>query len=333
MPKKHKPGAGLLSIVVPCFNESDGLLQFHARLAQAVMRIPMAAEILYVNDGSRDDTVDVIRDLGSADPQVGLIDLSRNFGKEAALTAGLDHARGDAVIVLDADLQDPPECIPDMVSAWREGYDVVAMKRADRSSDTAFKRATASWYYRLLSKLTDVEIPENVGDFRLLSRRAVEALKRLPERSRYMKGLFAWVGFNTVELDYKRDPRFAGDTKLPFFKLLRLAVDGITSFSIAPLRLASAVGGLTAAAAFLYALVVLAKTVLFGDPVAGFPTMIIMVSFLGGMQLLAIGLLGEYVGRLLVESKQRPLYLVDHLDLPHLDSDVAHPAQRPSLIS
>jgi glycosyltransferase involved in cell wall biosynthesis len=294
----------------------------------------MPVEILYVNDGSRDDTVDVIHELQASDPDVGLLNLSRNFGKEAALTAGLDHARGDAVIVMDADLQDPPECIPDMAAAWREGFDVVAMKRADRSSDTAFKRVTASWYYRLLSKLTEVDIPENVGDFRLLSRRAVEALKRLPERSRYMKGLFAWVGFNTIELEYKRDPRFAGDTKLPFLKLLRLAVDGITSFSIAPLRLASVVGGLTAAAAFLYAIIVFVKTMLFGDPVAGFPTMIIMVSFLGGMQLLAIGLLGEYVGRLLVESKQRPHYFVDHIDLPEVESKAAHPAQRrPSAIS
>ena len=305
-----------ISIVVPCYNESDGLLQFHDRLINALRRTSVSAEIIYVNDGSADDTIDAIESLQAMDDRVGVIDLSRNFGKESALTAGIDHARGDAVIVIDADLQDPPECIPDMVSAWRRGYDVVAMKRGDRSTDTPFKRFSAACFYRILSRLSAVRIPENVGDFRLLSRRAVDAIKAMPERNRYMKGLFAWVGFKTIEIEYKRDPRFVGDSKWPLFKLVGLALDGITSFSIAPLRLASLAGALVAVCALIYGTFVLAKTLLIGDAVAGFPTLIVMVTFLGGVQLMAIGLLGEYVGRLLIESKQRPLYFVDTLALP-----------------
>ena len=305
-----------ISIVVPCYNESDGLLQFHNRLINALRRTSVSAEIIYVNDGSADDTIDVIESLQAMDDRVGVIDLSRNFGKESALTAGIDHAQGDAVIVIDADLQDPPECIPDMLDAWRRGFDVVAMKRGDRSTDTPFKRFSAACFYRILSRLSAVRIPENVGDFRLLSRCAVDAIKAMRERNRYMKGLFAWVGFKTIEIEYKRDPRFVGGSKWPLFKLIGLALDGITSFSIAPLRIASLTGGLVAVCALIYATFVLAKTLLIGDAVAGFPTLIIMVTFLGGVQLMAIGLLGEYVGRLLIESKQRPLYFVDTLALP-----------------
>jgi len=305
-----------ISVVVPCYNESDGLLHFHHRLSTALRRSSVSAEIIYVNDGSADDTIDVIKSLQAMDGRVGLIDLSRNFGKESALTAGIDHARGDAVIVIDADLQDPPECIPDMLDAWHNGFDVVAMKRGDRSTDTLFKRFSAACFYRLLSKLSAVRIPENVGDFRLLSRRAVDALKTMPERNRYMKGLFAWVGFKSIEIEYKRDPRFVGGSKWPLFKLIGLALDGITSFSISPLRLASLAGALVAVCALVYGTIVLAKTLIFGEPVAGFPTLIVMITFLGGAQLMAIGLLGEYVGRLLIESKQRPLYFINTLALP-----------------
>jgi glycosyltransferase involved in cell wall biosynthesis len=316
MTSKSEAARDTVSIVIPCYNESDGLVHFHQRLGNAVRAASITAEIIYINDGSADDTIDVIRSLQLTDDRVGAIDLSRNFGKEAALTAGIDHARGDAVIVIDADLQDPPECIPDMIDAWRLGYDVVAMKRGDRSTDTYFKRTSARWFYRIFSGLSDVHIPENVGDFRLLNRCAVDAIKAMPERNRYMKGLFAWVGFKTIEIEYKRDPRFIGDSKLPFLKLLGLALDGITSFSIAPLRLASMTGALVAVGALSYGILVLAKTVLFGESVAGFPTLIVMITFLGGAQLMAIGLLGEYIGRLLVESKQRPLYFIDTLDLP-----------------
>ncbi len=316
MNAERESGAVTLSIVVPCFNESDGLLQLHSRLSSVLTPLAVSAEIIFVNDGSVDDTIDIMQLLRTKDRRVGVIDLSRNFGKEIALTAGIDHARGDAVIVLDADLQDPPEYIPDMLAAWRDGYDVVAMKRADRSSDSVCKRVTAAWYYWLLGKLSPVEIPANVGDFRLLSRRAVEALKLLPERNRYMKGLFAWIGFSTIEIPYRRDPRFAGNSKLSIFKLTGLALDGIISFSIAPLRMASVAGTFIALGALIFGAVILAKTLLYGDPVAGFPTLLVTLTFLGGTQLMAIGLLGEYVGRLLVECKRRPLYLINAVDLP-----------------
>lgn len=305
-----------VSVVVPCYNESGGLYDFHHRLTAVLNPLPGAFEIIYINDGSIDNTSDIIDSLRSSDTRVGKIDLSRNFGKEVALTAGIDHVRGNAVIVLDADLQDPPECIPDMLDAWRRGYDVVAMKRGDRSTDTLFKRVSAACFYRILGRLSDVHIPENVGDFRLLSRRAVDAVKSMPERNRYMKGLFAWVGFKTIEIEYKRDTRSIGESKWPLFKLIGLALDGITSFSIAPLRLASMAGAIVATCALLYGLFMLFKTLMFGDSVAGFPTLIVMISFLGGAQLMAIGLLGEYVGRLLIESKQRPLYFVDSVELP-----------------
>lgn len=306
----------LISIVVPCFNESEGLLRFHQRLSVVIDDISESVEILYVDDGSVDDTSDIIGSLCTEDPIVGVIKLSRNFGKEAALTAGIDHARGDAVIVIDADLQDPPECIPDMLKAFHGGFDVVAMRRGDRSTDSFSKRVSALWFYRILGQLSAVPIPKNVGDFRLLSRRAVDAVKSMPERNRYMKGLFAFVGFKTIELEYRRESRDAGSSKWPALKLVSLALDGITSFSIAPLRLASLAGGAVAFSAFSYGAVVLTKTMLFGESVAGFPSLAVMITFLGGAQLMAIGLLGEYVGRLLIESKQRPLYFVDTLRLP-----------------
>jgi len=317
-----------VSVVVPCYNESDGLYEFHDRLSAALESLADSTEIIYVNDGSVDNTIDVIDSLRVSDKRVGVIDLSRNFGKEAALTAGIDHAQGGAVIVIDADLQDPPECIPEMLHAWHRGYDVVAMKRGDRSTDTPFKRFSAACFYRVLSRLSAVRIPENVGDFRLLSRRAVDAIKAMPERNRYMKGLFAWVGFKTIEIEYKRDPRFVGDSKWPLFKLVGLALDGITSFSISPLRLASMTGALVAVCALFYGVFVLARTLLIGDAVAGFPTLIIMVTFLGGIQLMAIGLLGEYVGRLLIESKQRPLYFINTITLPDEQQPDARTSQR-----
>lgn len=310
-----RAGTGL-SVVVPCFNESEGLLSFHSRLAKVLAGLQLAYEVIYVNDGSVDDTMDVIRALRTGDSHVGLIDLSRNFGKEIALSAGIDHARGQAIIVIDADLQDPPECIPEMVRAWQDGFDVVAMQRADRSSDSFLKRVSAVGFYRLLSWLSPVAIPENVGDFRLLSRRAADALKQMPERNRFMKGVFAWIGFKTIAIPYRRDPRCCGRSKMPFLKLLGLACDGIASFSIAPLRLASAVGAAIAFGALLFSVFVAVKTLLLGDPVAGFPTLFVMITFLGGAQLIAIGLLGEYVGRVLIETKQRPLYFLNAVEPP-----------------
>ncbi|MEO1081256.1 MAG: glycosyltransferase family 2 protein [Pseudomonadota bacterium] len=323
----------VLSLVIPCYNEASGLPGLHARLTAVLDGHLDDVEILFINDGSSDETGNVIRALARVDRRVGRIDLSRNFGKEAALSAGIDHARGEAAIFLDADLQDPPECIPEMVRAWREGYDVVAMKRADRAADSILRRSLARMFYRLLSSLSDVDIPNDVGDFRLLSRRALDAVKAMPERNRYTKGLFAWVGYRTIELPYVREARHIGRSKWPLPQLLRLAFDGITSFSIAPLRLASIVGIVTAFFAVAYGVFVLLRTLFMGDTVAGFPTLFVTISFVGGVQLMAIGLLGEYVGRLLLESKQRPIYLVDEAHLPaseHTTADTTRGSLRRS---
>lgn len=309
-------GNPTLSVIVPVLNESEGLIEFHRRLTDVLDLQDFDAEILFVNDGSSDDSIDVINYLRERDRRVGVIDLSRRFGKELAMSAGLDHASGDAVILIDADLQDPPEYIPDMVAAWRNGFDVVAMQRADRSVDSLFKRVSARIFYRLLNWLSPVDIPPGVGDFRLLSRRAVDALTRLRECNRYMKGLYAWVGFNYIELPYRREVRHAGDSKWPFTKLLGLAIDGITSFSISPLRLASIAGLATATGALIYGAVIIVKAAVYGGPVGGFSVLMVTITFLASVQLLSIGLLGEYLGRMFLETKRRPMYLIRSAALP-----------------
>ncbi|HEX7390018.1 MAG TPA: glycosyltransferase family 2 protein, partial [Acidiphilium sp.] len=267
-------------------------------------------ELVCVNDGSRDDTLARLVALSERDSRVRVIDLSRNFGKEAALTAGLDHARGEAVIPLDADLQDPPEVIPELIAKWREGFDVVNAMRASRDSDSRMKRITARSFYRVINRMSEVDIPSDVGDFRLISRPALEALKRLPERRRFMKGLFAWVGFRTATVLYQRAPRHAGTTTWNYWKLWNFAIEGITSFSSAPLRLASYLGFAVSIFAFIYAIVTVFDKLAYGNPVKGYPSLLVAVLFLGGVQLLAIGVIGEYLGRLYEESKQRPVYLV-----------------------
>ncbi len=299
-----------LSVVVPVFDEAPVLPEFHRRLGAALDSLRAPSEIIYVNDGSRDQSSAMLARFHADDARVAVIELSRNFGKEIAMTAGLDCAQGDAVIVIDSDLQDPPELIGDMVRAWREGFDVVFMRRAHRAQESWFKKATAAAFYRVIGRMSEIDIPENVGDFRLLSRRAVLAFRRLPERSRFMKGLFAWIGFPSRELTYDRDGRFAGETKWNYWKLWNFALEGITSFSAAPLKIASYVGFLTALVAFSYGVYVIAKTLLYGDPVRGFPTLVVLVLFLGGLQLMALGVIGEYIARMFVEVKQRPLYLV-----------------------
>ena len=306
----------ILTVVVPAYNESEGLRDFHARLAAVLDGLDVDGRVLYVDDGSRDDTYQVMCDLRAADPRVSTLKLSRNFGKELALTAGLDHVDSDAAVVIDADLQDPPELIPQFVQHWREGYDVVYGTRASRAGETGFKKLTASGFYRVMEKLSATPIPRDTGDFRLLSRRALDALGRVRERQRFMKGLFTWVGFRQLSIVYHRDPRHAGETKWNYWKLWNFAIDGITSFSGAPLKLATYFGLLTAVVAFLFGLWVLAKAILFGDPVRGYPSLMVVVLFLGGAQLMALGVIGEYLGRLYVESKQRPLYLVDEYHPP-----------------
>lgn len=302
----------ILSIVVPVFNEEDVIAAFHNRLVSSLTPLQCMWEVIYVDDGSGDSTSAILLGLQANDTHVGVIRLSRNFGKEAAMSAGLAVAHGTAVVVIDADLQDPPELIPQMVNTWRQGADVVNMQRSSRNGETWLKKATAHSFYRIINRLSDIHIPHDVGDFRLLSRRAVDALNQLPERNRFMKGLFAWVGFSQVTLTYVRHVRAAGHSKWPYRKLWNFALEGITGFSVAPLKLASYAGFVCAASAFLYAAVFLVKTLILGETVKGFPTLIVTVLLLGGVQLITTGILGEYVGRLFMESKQRPLYLFDH---------------------
>lgn len=298
-----------LSIVVPAFNEEEVLPEFHRRLSDVLNTLNAECEIIYVNDGSKDHTLQTMTDF--ADPRVAIIDLSRNFGKEIAMTAGLDYARGDAVIVIDADLQDPPELIPELVAKWREGHDVVYARRTVRDGESLLKKATAGMFYRVIQSLSRVKIPQDSGDFRLLSRRAVEALKLLREQHRFMKGLFAWIGYPQVAVYYRRDPRFAGKTKWSYWNLWNFALEGITSFSIGPLKIATYMGLLTALGAFSYAAFIIYKTLVYGDPVRGYPSLMVVVLFLGGVQLMSLGIIGEYLGRMFDETKRRPLYLVN----------------------
>ena len=299
-----------LTIVIAAYNEQSALPVMHARLARVLDGLDLDGRVLYVDDGSRDRTWDVLRDIAAGDPRVSLLRLARNFGKELALTAGLDQVHTDAAMVLDADGQDPPELIPAFVAKWREGYDVVYGTRTRRDGETWLKKFTAAGFYRVMRWLSQTDIPRDTGDFRLMSRRVLDALRQLRERQRFMKGLFTWVGFRQVTLPYDREARLAGDTKFNYWRLWNLALEGITSFSTVPLRLATYVGVLTALVAFGWGLWIIARTVVWGDPVQGWPSLMTVVLFLGGLQLVALGIVGEYLGRMYVESKQRPLYLV-----------------------
>ena len=321
----------VLSVVAPVYNETAVIQEFHRRLAAVLDRLSVAAEVLYINDGSSDDSMRLLREIGDADPRVVLLDLSRNFGKEIAMTAGLDHASGEAVVVIDSDLQDPPELIPDMLREWQAGADVVMMRRCSRDGETWLKKATSTWFYRLIGSIGEQPIPADVGDFRLLSRRAVDALGLLPERTRFMKGLFAWVGFRQITLDYKRDARFAGATKWNYWRLWNLALEGITLFSSAPLKMASYVGLATAIYALGAGIYVFGKALLFGNPVAGYPSLMVTVLFLGGVQLIALGIIGEYMARMFVEVKGRPLYLLSGVYRRRADTAAADeaPAAKP----
>lgn len=305
----------LLTVVVAAYNEAEALPVLHRRVALALDALQrdegVAGRVLYVDDGSRDATWQVMAEIAAADRRVALLRLSRNFGKEAALTAGLDLVDAGAALILDADGQDPPELIPQFVSLWRQGYDDVYGMRTARAGEGWFKRTSAHGFYRVMQRLSKTPIPVDTGDFRLLSPRALAALGQLRERHRFMKGLFGWVGFNRVAVPYERHARRAGRSKFNAWRLWNFALEGVTSFSTAPLRLATYVGLATALLAFTYAVWIVAKALLHGDPVAGWPTMMAVILFLGGVQLIALGMIGEYLGRLYMESKQRPLYLVD----------------------
>ena len=300
-----------ITILIPCYNEEKSIGILYKRLKSLIDSISdYQFEVLLIDDGSKDNTLAELRKLHMQDSHVSFLSLSRNFGKENAMLAGLDFADGDAVILMDADLQDPPELIPQMIEEWEKGYDDVYARRRSRAGETWFKKVSAHWYYRILQKFADIDIPADVGDFRLLDRQALNALCSLREKQRYTKGLFCWIGFNKKELLFDRDPRAEGNSKMNFIKLFGLAIDGITSFSVAPLRLASILGMLISTVAFLYLLFVIAKTLLYGDPVAGYPSMISIILFIGGIQLVVLGIIGEYVGRIFNEAKGRPDYLV-----------------------
>ncbi len=306
--------ADMLTVVIAAYNEQEALPLLHSRLSPVLDalehdRIPM--HVLYVDDGSSDNTWQLLQSLAAADQRISLLRLSRNFGKESALTAGLDRVIAGAAIILDADGQDPPELIPEFVAHWRAGDDVVYGTRLAREGEGWLKRASAATFYRVINHLSRTPIPADTGDFRLLSRRALDALAQLRERGRFMKGLFAWVGYRQSAIQYRREPRLAGHSKFGFWKLWNFALDGITGFSTVPLRSATYLGLVTAVVAFGFAAWTIIKTILWGEPVRGYPTLITVVLFLGGAQLVALGVIGEYLGRLHEESRQRPLYLVD----------------------
>lgn len=307
---KHSKNAPQISVVIPVLNEQDALPICHAKVKEILGRLALPYEIVFVDDGSTDDSVVLLAALMQRDPCVRIVRLSRNFGKEAAMSAGLTHARGEAVIMLDADLQDPPELIPDMVKAWQDGFDVVSMRRRKREGEGTAKRLSAYAFYRILSRMSRSRIPADTGDFRLMSRRTVEALLQLPERCRYMKGLYSWIGFPTKVIDYDRAPRIAGKTKWNYFALFGLALEGITSFSTAPLRWATGIGAVVALAGGLFGLWIIFKTLVFGHDVPGYPSLMAMITLLSGIQLVTIGLLGEYVGKGYLETKQRPIFVV-----------------------
>lgn len=301
-----------ISIMVPAHNEQESLPLLYNAVCNEMSSGQMSAydwELLLVNDGSADATLDVMKSLRASDPRVCYVDLSRNFGKENAMLAGFDYVTGDCCIVMDADLQDPPAVIPQMVAKWEEGYDDVYAKRVSRGKEPWLKKKLSLLFYRILNSMSKVEMLQNVGDFRLLDRKCVEALRNLREKERYTKGLFCWIGYRKAEVQFDRGDRIAGTTSWNFKSLARLAIDGIVSFTTAPLHIATWVGLAVSLLAFLYMLFILVKTIIFGDPVAGFPTLICVILLLGGFQLLCIGIIGEYVARMYNETKGRPVYI------------------------
>lgn len=301
----------LLSVIVPCANEEEVLLETHRQLVEALSRIVnLSFEIVYVDDGSTDSTPALLRELQLSDDRVRVVRLSRNFGHQIAITAGMEHAAGDAVVVIDADLQDPPEVIAEFVARWRKGYDVVYGVRTEREGETAFKLWTAKLFYRLMGRLSETRIPLDTGDFRLLDRRVVEALLAMPERDRFVRGMVSWLGFSQAPVTYRRAPRLAGETKFSLLKMMRFATDGIVSFSTMPLKLASYLGFAVSGISIMGILVALYARLFGKNWVQGWTSLVVAVLFLGGVQLICLGIIGEYVGRTYGESKRRPLYVV-----------------------
>ncbi|RXJ73500.1 glycosyltransferase [Veronia nyctiphanis] len=303
--------APVISIVCPCFNEQEVLETFTSKITDILSTTGYTYELLFINDGSKDNTFSVLKKLQGENRHIRIINLSRNFGKEAAMTAGLDQALGEVIIPIDADLQDPPELIHDFLLEWKNGYDVVVARRKDRSSDSLAKKITASLFYKFHNSIAQVEIPDNVGDFRLITRKVVTAIQLLPENQRFMKGIFSWVGFNTKVVEYTRAPRAAGETSFNGWRLWNFALDGITSFSTVPLRIWLYIGLFISFASFIYGSIIILKTLIMGHDVPGYPSLIAVVLFLGGIQLVGLGVMGEYIGRLYIESKRRPTYILE----------------------
>ncbi|WP_149095631.1 glycosyltransferase family 2 protein [Paenibacillus terrae] len=302
----------IISILVPAYNEEQALRSLYKRLISVIGQIhTYDFEVLFVNDGSEDGTISIIKSLREQDSRVSFVDLSRNFGKEVAMIAGLDYAQGDAVIIIDADLQDPPELIPQMIQYWEQGFDDVYAKRISRSGETWFKKWTSGNFYKVLQKLTSIPIQQDTGDFRLLDKRCVEAIKQLRESQRYTKGMFSWIGFNKKEILFDRDPRIAGETKWNYLKLIDLAIEGITSFTTKPLRISAGFGFAISICAFVFMLWIVFKTLAFGESVVGYPSLMAVILFIGGIQLIFLGIIGEYLGRVFNETKRRPLYFVN----------------------
>jgi len=300
-----------ITILVPCYNEEKSLPMLHERLAAMMDGMPQYEwEVLLVNDGSRDATMEVARSLRAADERVCYIDLSRNFGKERAMLAGFDYATGDCMVIMDADLQHPPEVIPEMIKNWEEGWEDVYARRNTRGKESWLRRKLTMSYYRLLQSTTRTDVLQNVGDFRLIDRKCIDAIKQMRECERYTKGLFSWIGFRKKEITFDQQDRVAGKSSFGMFKLASLAIQGITSFTTAPLRLATVMGFVVSIVALLYMVYVFVKTLIYGDPVAGYPTLIIVILFMGGVQLISLGIIGEYLARIFNESKDRPVYIV-----------------------
>lgn len=302
-----------ISVVVPVYNEKDNLDEFYSRMVKVIESLQIPVKVIFVNDGSSDDTLERIANIANNDERFALINLSRNFGKELAMTAGLDNAPGDAVIVIDADLQEPPELIPELIEKWRQGFDVVYAVRKTRGKEPFLKTVAAYMFYRVMKKISKIEIPIDTGDYRLMSRRAVKGLLKLREHHRFMKGLFAWIGYKQTGVYYERDPRFGGESSFNMWKLWNFAIDGITSFSFVPLQLSSFMGIVIATLSVLFAIYILIETLFFGNSVPGYPSLMVAVLFLGGVQLISLGIIGEYIARIYGESKHRPLYFIQDM--------------------
>jgi polyisoprenyl-phosphate glycosyltransferase len=300
----------VFSFVIPVYNEEDAFPELHRRLCALLDTLPEPCEVVFVDDGSRDRSLELMTEAAGKDPRLTVVQLSRNFGHQVAISAGMDLARGEAVIIMDADLQDPPEVVQEMIERWREGYEVVYGLREERKGETWFKRTTASVFYRLLRRLTDLDMPADVGDFRLVDRKALDAFRGLRERNRYVRGLFTWVGFKQTGVRYVRSGRVAGETKYPLRKMIKLATDGVIGFSMFPLRIALNIGFLFAAAAFVGGIAAVAIKLEGRFVVPGWVSIVVAVAFLGGVQLMILGIMGEYVGRIYEEVKARPLYIV-----------------------